>query len=97
MGQHDAPRFTHPLHARPRRRARQGGPGLAVLGALLALVISPMTADAREWFVSTTGSDDNDGSLEHPFRSIGHVLSPGNGIVADGDTVTLRAPAGNRT
>ena len=55
-------------------------------------------AGAAEWFVSTGGSDANgNGSLAQPFRTLGHVLAPANAIVAAGDTVTLRGPAGNNT
>ncbi|MBB1472363.1 right-handed parallel beta-helix repeat-containing protein [Luteimonas sp. MC1782] len=64
---------------------------------LVALVGIAWPAGAREWFVSTAGSDANDGSMARPFRTIGHVLSPGNGLVRNGDTVTLRAPDGQRT
>lgn len=57
-----------------------------------------LDATATEWFVSTAGSDaTGTGSLAQPFRSIGHVLAPGNDIVQAGDTVTLRGPVGNNT
>jgi hypothetical protein len=57
-----------------------------------------LDATAAEWFVSPDGSDDNGtGSIAQPFRTIGHVLAPANGIVEAGDTVTLRGPAGNNT
>ena len=57
-----------------------------------------VNAGASEWFVSTNGSDSSGtGTIAQPFRSIGHVLAPGNGIVQAGDTVTLRGPPGNNT
>ena len=55
-------------------------------------------AVATEWFVSTSGSDTaGNGSLAQPYRTIGHVLDPSNGIVEAGDTVTLRGPPGANT
>ena len=55
-------------------------------------------AHAAEWFVSTTGSDlTGTGSNSAPYRTITHVLEPANAIVAPGDTVTIRGPAGNNT
>lgn len=32
--------------------------------------VSPVTAFAREFFVATTGNDESDGSLQHPFASL---------------------------
>ncbi len=64
---------------------------------LVSLLVLAAPAGAREWFVSTTGSDAGDGSRARPFRTIGHVLAPGNYLVEAGDTVTLLAPPGNRT
>ena len=64
---------------------------------LVPLLVLAAPAAAREWFVSTTGSDAGDGSRARPFRTIGHVLAPGNYLVEAGDTVTLLAPPGNRT
>lgn len=71
-------------------------------GALCALACSfaaaVTTASAAEWFVSTAGSDQTGtGTIDRPFRHIGHVLDPAEAIVQPGDTVTLRGPAGNRT
>ncbi|HOX71940.1 MAG TPA: right-handed parallel beta-helix repeat-containing protein [Dokdonella sp.] len=65
--------------------------------ALLGLCLS-VDASAAEWFVSPTGSNTSgNGTFVQPFRTIGHVLAPGNDIVHAGDTVTLRGPAGNNT
>ena len=57
-----------------------------------------VNAGAAEWFVSHGGSDSSGtGTIAQPFRTISHVLAPGNGIVEAGDTVTLRGPPGNNT
>ena len=86
-------RSTHGHRAHRRARGVRAAAGL-LLAALAATVLP---AGAREWFVSPEGSDRNDGSRERPFRTVGHVLSPGNYLVNAGDTVTLRAPAGKHT
>lgn len=63
-----------------------------------ALVSLSFEATAVEWFVSTTGSNaSGNGSLGAPFRTLNHLLDPGNAIVAGGDIVTLRGPIGNNT
>jgi Right handed beta helix region/Dockerin type I domain len=55
-------------------------------------------AHAAEWFVSTSGNNaTGNGSISAPFRTIGHVLAPANGIVSADDTVSLIAPVGNNT
>ena len=92
MEQHDTPRPGNPVTRHSSRRGR-----LVACGLLAVLALATQAAGAREWFVSTEGSDSNDGSLQRPFRTVGHVLAPGNYLVGDGDTVTLRAPEGNRT
>jgi hypothetical protein len=67
----------------------------AVLLATLTMLPAAPDARAAEWFVSTSGSDTGgDGSIGAPFRTLGHVLDPGNAIVAANDTVTLRGPVG---
>ena len=71
-----------------RTRARRGSVALAVL-----LLAAAAPAIAREWFVSTEGDDQGRGSLQQPFRTVGHAL----GVARGGDTITLRAPPGNRT
>ena len=62
----------------------------------LAIALAPTgPAVAAEWFVATTGSNTTGtGSAAQPFRTLGHVLAPGNGIVQAGDIVTVRGPAG---
>src|SRR5690606_16687422 len=92
MHQHHAPSHETPVAG---AAGRHRGPFACMVLALLVAVAPPL--GAREWFVSTEGSDSNDGSRERPFRTIGHVLSPANYLVEHGDTVTLRAPPGNRT
>ncbi|MEN1957275.1 right-handed parallel beta-helix repeat-containing protein [Luteimonas changyuni] len=92
MHQHHAPSHETPVAG---AAGRHRGPFACMVLALLVAVAPPL--GAREWFVSTEGSDSNDGSRERPFRTIGHVLSPANYLVGHGDTVTLRAPPGNRT
>jgi hypothetical protein len=63
---------------------------------LATLLVLSLPAHAAEWFVSTTGSDGSgNGSIGAPFRTLAHVLNPGNAIVEAGDTVTLRGPEGN--
>lgn len=55
----------------------------------------PGTLAAAEWFVATTGSDaTGNGSAAQPFRTLGHVLEPANGLLDAGDTITVRGPAG---
>ncbi len=59
----------------------------------LALACLAMAAPlaAKEWFVAPGGDDANgNGTAAKPFRSVGRVLDTSIGVVADGDTVTLR-------
>jgi Right handed beta helix region len=77
--------------------------GVAGVRALIRSLILPAAicsapAQAAEWFVSTTGSDQTGtGTIAAPFRTVTHALEPANGIVQPGDTVTLRGPVGNST
>ena len=60
--------------------------------ALLALASAP--AWPAEIFVSTAGNDSSaDGSSARPYRTIKRAISASRA----GDTVTVRAPSGNRT
>jgi len=60
--------------------------------ALLALASAP--AWSAEIFVSTAGNDSSaDGSNTRPYRTIKRAISASRA----GDTVTVRAPSGNRT
>jgi len=53
-------------------------------------------AQAAEIFVSRSGNNTTgNGSAAAPYRTLNHVLAPGNGIVSAGDTVTIRGSAGN--
>jgi hypothetical protein len=62
------------------------------------LAFIAFAAHAAEWYVSTTGNNmTGNGSMAAPYRTIGHVLAPANGIVSAGDVVSLIAPAGNNT
>ena len=78
--------------SRPRHRGQA-----AACWLVAALLLAAWPAQAREWFVSPAGSDDGDGSMARPFRTVGHVVAPESGIVSAGDTVTLRALPGQRT
>jgi parallel beta-helix repeat protein len=65
-----------------------------VLSAALALVLPVVPAAAAELFVSTAGNDSTgDGSAIRPYRTVRKAISASRA----GDTVTVRAPAGNRT
>ena len=65
------------------------------LPLIVLLVVATAPVRAAEWFVATTGSNTTGtGSASQPFRTLSHVLSPANGIVDPGDTVTVRGPTG---
>ena len=65
------------------------------LPLIVLLVVATAPVQAAEWFVATTGSNTTGtGSASQPFRTLSHVLSPANGIVDPGDTVTVRGPTG---
>lgn len=64
----------------------------------LPALLASGTLHAAEWFVSPSGNDSTGtGSQANPFRTVKRVLSTTNGVVTQGDTVTLRGPAGNNT
>lgn len=64
--------------------------------AFLLCLSASAPVPAAEWFVSTSGSDTSGtGSITQPFRTVGHVVEPANGIAQAGDTITLRGPPGN--
>ncbi|MCR6626926.1 MAG: right-handed parallel beta-helix repeat-containing protein [Pseudoxanthomonas sp.] len=49
---------------------------------------------SAEYFVSTSGNDSSGtGTLQNPYRTVKRAISAGRA----GDTITLRAPANNRT
>ena len=47
--------------------------GLLRLTALLAAILLATRADAAEYFVAPTGSDQNDGSEGRPFATLAHA------------------------
>lgn len=61
--------------------------------AIIALALMSTPALAAEWFVSTSGSDSNNGSQSSPWRSVNHALNAAP--VSPGDTITVRGPEGN--
>ncbi len=57
----------------------------------LLLPFTANTSEAREIFVSSTGSNaTGNGSQALPYQTLQFVLAPANGIVAAGDVITLR-------
>jgi len=59
---------------------------LAVLTAAAPLTVPPGAADGGQWYVATTGSDDNPGTLDAPFRTIIRGLTE----LRPGDTLWVR-------
>jgi len=61
---------------------------ISILFLLILLIfIVSKTVGATTYYVSTTGNDTNNGSIEHPFGTINHALS----FAYPGDIVYLRA------
>ena len=56
------------------------------VSALLLLVAVPQATPATTYYVSTTGSDSDPGTLTRPFRTIQHAAN----VVTQGDTVLIR-------
>jgi hypothetical protein len=54
--------------------------------ALIVLLVHTCGAFSRPWFVSTTGSDKNPGTIDSPFQTIPYALSS----AAAGDTIFIR-------
>ena len=72
--------------------SRAAVPVMALLLATGASVSQP--ALSAEYFVSTSGNDSSGtGTLQNPYRTVKRAISAGRA----GDTITLRAPANNRT
>jgi hypothetical protein len=65
------------------------GIGAVCVGGLLgvAFLLAPGRAQATEYFVATTGSDTNAGTMASPFATI----QKGHDVAVAGDTVWLRA------
>ena len=62
-----------------------------LLSAGLCVSVPALSA---EYFVSTSGNDSSGtGTLQNPYRTVKRAISAGRA----GDTITLRAPANNRT
>src|SRR4051812_3793980 len=65
-------------------------PSLLRLGLLIGLstvfAAGPRTASATEYYVATTGSDSNAGTMAAPFAS----LQKGQDVAVAGDTVWIR-------
>jgi len=65
-----------------------------ILIAALGLTFFAAPAVAAEYFVSTAGNDSSgNGSAASPYRTVKKAIS----MTRAGDTVTVRAPAANRT
>lgn len=68
----------------------------SILMGFVAWLLITGATHAAEWFVSPTGSDTpGSGSLAQPFKTLGYLLAPDRGVLAAGDTITLRGPTGN--
>jgi parallel beta-helix repeat protein len=66
----------------------------STLMAALVLALAAAPAWSAEYFVSTSGNDSSgNGSSSRPYRTVQRGLSAARA----GDTVTVRAPSGNRT
>ena len=57
--------------------------------SIAVLFISVLSAST--WHVSTSGSDNNDGSQENPFATIQHGINQARDLGSDGDTVFVSA------
>jgi hypothetical protein len=68
------------------------GPGIVLLGLLLLGACG--LARGSEYFVSTTGSDGNPGTIEKPFATVQEaqaVVSPGDTVYIRGGTYSMKA------
>src|SRR5262245_40969973 len=61
-----------------------------VLVALIGAMLSPLAAHATEYFVATTGSDKNPGTLAAPWATVAYATSRASPVAA-GDTIFVRA------
>ena len=67
---------------------------LAIISVVAATTLASAPALAAELYVSTSGNDSSGtGTLQNPYRTVKRAISAGRA----GDTITLRAPANNRT
>ena len=63
-----------------------GRRGLSTLLLVLWLFFAACPAYCSIYFVATDGNDSNDGSIDHPFKTISHAVS----VVVAGDTIYVR-------
>ncbi|WP_334178684.1 right-handed parallel beta-helix repeat-containing protein [Pseudoxanthomonas sp.] len=69
-------------------------PGAVAAAVFFACVSLGTPALSAELYVSTSGNDSSGtGTLQNPYRTVKRAISLGRA----GDTITLRAPANNRT
>src|SRR5690606_35545759 len=82
---------THRQHSNASRSSPMPR---SILTAAMVLALASAPAWSAELFVSTSGNDSSaDGSTSRPYRTIQRAISDSRA----GDTVTVRAPSGNRT
>ena len=69
------------------RGRRHLGLGLSVSLTALSALVAPGSAEATDYYVATTGSDSNAGTMAAPFAT----LQKGVNVAVAGDTVFIRA------
>ena len=77
--------------------ARGGGKTYSyVARSLIALLgFISFTVNAAEYYVATSGSDQNDGSINSPFATLPFALSKADAVIADGiESVTINVSDG---
>jgi hypothetical protein len=57
-----------------------------MLPLMLWILFAACPAYCSTYFVDPNGNDSNDGSIDHPFQTIGHAV----GVVVAGDTIYVR-------
>ena len=77
---------TSPFVARPMMRPRKQAHGL-VLRVILLSIIWPIAMQGAQYYVSTNGSNSNNGSLNSPWQTLQYAL----GRLSPGDTVASHA------
>jgi hypothetical protein len=77
------------------REARQAGkyPLISTSIFLLFFLLNAADASAATYYIATTGSDSNPGTLSQPWRTIGKA----NSTLQAGDTVYIRAGTYNES
>jgi hypothetical protein len=61
-------------------------PCILCMAVCLSAFVSPRTVTSATYYVSTSGSDGNAGSLSQPFGTIKH----GTSVLRAGDTLRIR-------